>query len=975
MIAKPHALLHRDSNPFGEAFRIEALNIGHQDGKHTLGEPADPVGFAEIIPDHNPDALDHPVSGPAAMLVIDLVEVVDVNHDDCERVAEALSALNLFFERGDEHRLGVQRRQRIDDRVVMACDVVGGGGAHIKGSGVNQLRQRRPWFGLDPERVVLRELVERRPLHQIHESEQQAHRDVVIGREPPKVGNNRIAGIELAIPHRGRQELKRQVADRAAVVGIDVLDARERIAPDGIADDRGRTAQENAGHVRAQFDGLLHTSDIGPNHWGHYCTYKNSTPYRKLKNRPKRCRGCVDGPLGEHVRTMIGECLRQAGIITEEALQAALIEHKRSGERLGSVLIRLNLATERQIAEALAYQLGFAYADLVAHPPDPAAVMLIPKDVAIKRNCVAIAVEKNVLTVAMSDPLLFTLVQDLEFQTGYRIKQVVATRGEIIDAIQAWYQDMALTRVSGGLRQAGVRDSAGLQNRRRDEETRRGGMATPRTLGGVRDDDIFEQTTSVGGTAETAPIIDMVDLVIKNALKSHASDIHIEPTDADVVVRHRLDGLLKEVMDLPKWVHDGLVARVKIMAGLDIAEKRLPQDGRIRTTVEDGQEVDLRVSTLRTIFGEKIVLRVLDHRKGVPPLEELGFSSASMEHLRFFLRHQHGMILVVGPTGSGKTTTLSSALASIRSERTNIITIEDPVEYQIPGVNQTQINSKINLTFASSLRSILRQDPDVVLVGEIRDQETARIAMQAAQTGHLVLSTLHTDDAPSCVTRLTDIGVEPYVAASALVGVIAQRLVRRLCSDCRRPYTPEPETLRAMGVSEAEAGAQTFYRADGCEKCNHTGYRGRVGIYEIMPVTDSLRRLIAQRGAEARIREAAIAAGMITLGEDGLLKVKAGMTSPQELLRVVTEVRQTRMLCPGCNAAVSPDFSACPSCGYALGGGCPHCRRPIQPEWKFCPFCAKSTSARGGERQARRLAARRSIPELPAPRNIAEFKK
>ena len=286
---------------------------------------------------------------------------------------------------------------------------------------------------------------------------------------------------------------------------------------------------------------------------------------------------------------------------------------------------------------------------------------------------------------------------------------------------------------------------------------------------------------------ETAPIIDLVDLVIKSALKSKASDIHIEPTENNVVVRHRLDGLLKEVMDLPKWVHEGLVARMKIMGGMDIAEKRLPQDGRIRTSDEDGAEVDFRASTLRTIFGEKIVLRVLDHRKGVPPLEELGFSATSLEQLKFFLRHQHGMILVVGPTGSGKTTTLCSALTSVRSERTNIITIEDPVEYQIPGVNQTQINDKIKLTFASALRSILRQDPDVVLVGEIRDQETARIAMQAAQTGHLVLSTLHTDDAPSCVTRLTDIGIEPYVSASALIGVIAQRLMRRLCMHCRRP--------------------------------------------------------------------------------------------------------------------------------------------------------------------------------------------
>ena len=664
---------------------------------------------------------------------------------------------------------------------------------------------------------------------------------------------------------------------------------------------------------------------------------------------------------------MIGECLRQAGIITEDDLQTALVEHKRSGERLGSVLIRLGLATERQIAEALAYQLGFEYVDLVVHPPDPGAVTLIPKDVALKRNCIAVAVQKNALTVAMSDPLLFTLVQDLEFQTGYRIKQVVATRAEIIEAIQAWYPDKALTRVTP-------------QERGGREEAARGGMLAPRTgttsLSGLREEHVFEEAAAApAATAETAPIIDMVDLVIRSALKSRASDIHIEPTDGDVIVRHRLDGLLKEVMDLPKWVHDGLVARVKIMGGMDIAEKRLPQDGRIRATSEEGEEVDLRVSTLRTIFGEKIVLRVLDHRKGVPPLEELGLSAASMEHIRYFLRHQHGMILVVGPTGSGKTTTLSSALASIRSERTNIITIEDPVEYQIPGVNQTQINSKINLTFATALRSILRQDPDVVLVGEIRDQETARIALQAAQTGHLVLSTLHTDDAPSCVTRLTDIGIEPYVTASALIGVIAQRLMRRLCMDCRRPYTPEPETLRAMCISDDEAAALTFYRADGCEKCNQTGYRGRVGVYEIMTVTDDLRRLIAQRGAEAQLREAALAAGMLSLGEDGLQKVKAGVTTPQELLRVVTEVRETRPVCPECGTHVAPNFAACPNCGCRIGGGCPHCRRPIEPEWKFCPYCARSTDvASARKKSSRSLVSRRAVAELPTG-NVAEFKK
>ena len=658
------------------------------------------------------------------------------------------------------------------------------------------------------------------------------------------------------------------------------------------------------------------------------------------------------------MRTPIGECLRNAGLLTEEDLQRALDEQKRSGERLGAVLVRVKLATERQVAKALASQLALDFADLVEHPPDPAAVGMIPKDVALRRTCIAVAAEKNVLTVAMADPLNLTVVQDLEFHTGHRVKQVVASSAEIIEAIEASYSHNGVIRVSSMRTQ-----SDGAANSPRRPGTT---PAVTSEIARRREEEVFEHSAATDAEAGTAPIVDMVDLMVKSALKSRASDIHIEPTDDNVIVRHRLDGLLKEVTDFPKWMHDGLVARIKIMAGLDIAEKRLPQDGRIHVSTEDGHEIDLRVSTLRTIFGEKIVMRLLDHRKGVPPLEELGMSAPALEQLGFFLRHQHGMVLVVGPTGSGKTTTLSSALASIRSERTNIVTIEDPVEYQIPGVNQTQINTKINLTFAGALRSILRQDPDVVLVGEIRDHETARIAMQAAQTGHLVLSTLHTDDAPSCVTRLTDIGIEPYVTASALIGVVAQRLVRRLCTGCRRPYTPEPETLRAMGLPDEDRRPMTFYQAVGCERCKRIGYRGRVGIYEIMSVTDDLRRLIAQRGSETDLREAAVASGMTSLGEDGLLKVKAGMTTPQELLRVVTEVRHTRGRCGSCGTRMLADFTACPTCGRRVVVTCPHCRRTVQPEWKYCAYCAKPAAMSGPEPANTGPAASPLVAERPA---------
>ena len=676
------------------------------------------------------------------------------------------------------------------------------------------------------------------------------------------------------------------------------------------------------------------------------------------------------------MRKKIGECLIQAGLITEEDLQTALAEHKRTGERVGVVLVRMNLATEKQIAKALALQLGFPYINLAENPPDPTAVVLIPKEVALKRVCVAVGLEKNLLTVAMSDPLLFSLVQDLEFQTGYRIKQVVATRGDINDAIQTGYPDKALMRTTPESRSELAVAAQTARNRPGPAaDVPAGETALARRV----EEEVFEPVAGIKERSEAAPIIDLVDLVVKSAIKSRASDIHVEPMEKGVLIRHRLDGLLKEVMDLPKWVHEGLIARLKIMAGMDIAEKRLPQDGRLRSSAEDGTEVDFRVSTLRTLFGEKIVMRVLDHRKGVPALEEIGMSAAALEEVREFLRHQHGMIMVVGPTGSGKTTTLSSALKSVQSEKTNIITIEDPVEYQIPGVNQTQINEKIKLTFASALRSILRQDPDVILLGEIRDSETAKIAMQAAQTGHLVLSTLHTDNAPSVVTRLMDIGAEPYVIASALVGVVAQRLVRRLCVHCRRQYTPPADVLRALNMSDADAATIPFYKSVGCDQCNHTGYRGRIGIYEVMRITDKLRRQISARSSEDQLREAAVSGGMITLGEDGLSKVKSGVTTPEELLRVVTEVREMRTLCAGCGTAVGVDFNACPHCGKRVGGGCPHCGRAMQPGWNFCPYCARSASEATAKKTPKRLRdkdkdAREARRELPAA-NVAEFKK
>ena len=448
------------------------------------------------------------------------------------------------------------------------------------------------------------------------------------------------------------------------------------------------------------------------------------------------------------------------------------------------VLVRLNLATERQIAKALAYQLGFPYLNLAENPPDPTVVTLIPKDVALKRSCVAIRLDKNLLTVAMADPLLFSLVQDLEFQTGYRIKQVVATRADILEAIAAGYPDKALVAHAA----AGHR--AACPRRAMPAPTRRP-AARPRSCA-AEEDDGFEPIAGLKERSEAAPIIDLVDLVVKSAIKA-----------ARQRRPRRADGEGRPHPPSPRRPAEGSDGPAQV--GPRRAD-RPPEDhgghGHRREAAAAGRPHPRRPAKTAgtSTSAPRRCARCTARRwccacsisnRGVPPLEELGFSAAALNDLRELpASHQHGMILVVGPTGSGKTTTLCSALMSMQSERTNIITIEDPIEYQLPGINQTQINEKIKLTFASALRSILRQDPDVILVGEIRDQETARIAMQAAQTGHLVLSTLHTDDAPSAVTRLTDIGVESYVIASATIGVVAQRLVRRLCPPCRRQYTP-----------------------------------------------------------------------------------------------------------------------------------------------------------------------------------------
>jgi type IV pilus assembly protein PilB len=642
------------------------------------------------------------------------------------------------------------------------------------------------------------------------------------------------------------------------------------------------------------------------------------------------------------MRTRIGECLVHAGLITEEGLRKALAEQQRSGDRLGAVLVRMNLATEPQIADALAGQLGFPRVVLSDNPPNPTAIGLIPKEVALTRLCVGVALENHVLTVAMADPLLFSLVQDLEFQTGRRVKQAVATRSEILAAIQSGYPDVVAAQTA----------SSNSFPLRRDIGAR----------------SVSEPIERLRERAETPAVVDLVDRLVDEAIERQATDVHVEPTETGVLIRYRLDGLLKSVKEHPLSVHGDLVARLKLMSGLDIAETRLPQAGRLRA--HGG--VEFRASTLRTLFGEKVVLRVRDHCGAVPRLEELGLSASSLELVRKLSQHEHGMILAAGPSGSGRTTTVCAALSARQSAGRNAVTVEESLEYQMPGVTQTLTDDGIGLTCEGALRSVLQQDPDVILVGEIRDAVVAALAMEA-QIDHLVLSTVSADDAPSAVTRLADFGIDMAPIGSAVNGVVAQRLVRRLCPHCRRQYVPPDDLRRRLGLGDAEAST-VLYRAIGCDQCNHTGYRGRIGVFEVMRVTDALRRVIAARASDAEIRAQAIADGMVTLGEDALSKVKSGVTTAEELLRVVPDGGERRPVCAGCGTAVGADFTVCPSCGSRLGGGCSHCGRALQPGWNFCPYCARGTEpARPSGLRREREASEGNRRTTSA--NVAEFKK
>jgi type IV pilus assembly protein PilB len=551
----------------------------------------------------------------------------------------------------------------------------------------------------------------------------------------------------------------------------------------------------------------------------------------------------------------LGQILLEQGLLAQDQLDRALEEHRNTPKSLGRVLIDLGYIKERDLVRALAEQVGLEFVDLTDYRVDAGIATLIPEGICRRYRALAIGEQDGKLLVAMSDPANVYALDDIRSITGREVQPVVATSNDVEQAIGKF---------------AGMGDQVEA-------------LAAEAVEGLEAEADLSD----IDAAVEDAPIVKLVQAILTQAVSDRASDVHIEPTEKDVRVRFRVDGVLHEVMHSPKTIQGGLISRLKVMADLNIAEKRVPQDGRVSIRIGTKQ-LDLRMATLPTVFGEKIVIRILDKSNALIPLSELGFLPDAYKRYEQSFRRPYGAILVTGPTGSGKSTTLYGTLNILNSPDRHVITVEDPVEYRLPGVNQMQVNPKAGLSFASALRSILRADPDIILIGEIRDRETAMIAVESALTGHLVLSSLHTNDAPSAITRLIEMEVETFLVASSIDCVVAQRLARKLCEKCREAYTPDREQLLEAGYAESrlhELGE--FFRPSGCPSCSNTGYRGRFGLYEVMPMSEEIERLTVDRASSERIRTVAIEQGMQTLREDGLEKASAGLTSIEEIARVV----------------------------------------------------------------------------------------
>jgi len=553
----------------------------------------------------------------------------------------------------------------------------------------------------------------------------------------------------------------------------------------------------------------------------------------------------------------LGSILLESGALTEDQLMDAIDEQQSRGQTLGRTLVELGIISETQLVRALASQVGMEFVELGEYPVDRTAIALVPASVCRRHNAIPVAMVDGVLRIAMSNPGNVVAVDDFRTLTRMPVEPLVATYDDVVQAIDRY------CRADNELE--------GLQEEMQQDEAAAQDLSALDFSAAVEDD---------------APIVRFVNLLITQAIQDRASDIHIEPTEADLTVRYRIDGVLHEMQRAPKAIAAGVTSRLKIMADIDIAERRKPQDGRLSVT-HQSRKIDLRVATLPTVWGEKVVMRILDNSTATLDLADLGLRETNYSMYAESFTKPYGMILVTGPTGSGKSTTLYATLNQVARPEINVITVEDPVEYRLPGINQVQVNVKAGLTFASALRSILRSDPDVVLLGEIRDHETAQIAIEAALTGHLVLSTLHTNDAPSAMTRLTEMGIEPFLVGSAVDCVVAQRLARRLCSHCSEEQEVTADQLPKAIMWPADKPVPTLRKAVGCSRCSNTGYRGRVALHEIMVVDEAIERLTVGHASSAEILRAAQENGMETLLQDGWAKVQDGVTSLEELFRVV----------------------------------------------------------------------------------------
>jgi type IV pilus assembly protein PilB len=558
----------------------------------------------------------------------------------------------------------------------------------------------------------------------------------------------------------------------------------------------------------------------------------------------------------------LGDMLVKATLISKDQLQKALQQQETSGGRIGSNLVKLGFISEDDITSFLSRQYGVPSINLSHFEIDSNVIKLIPSEIAQKHQVIPINRTGNVLTVAMADPSNIFAIDDIKFMTGFKVEPVVAAETSIKNAINKHY------------------DSSGMV-----EDIMKN--FDDKDIEALKEGDDSVNVAELGQAAEDAPVVKLVNLILTDAIKKGASDIHIEPYEKTFRVRYRIDGILYEVMQPPTRLKAAITSRVKIMAQLDIAERRLPQDGRIKIKI-GGREMDYRVSTLPTLFGEKVVLRLLDKSNLQLDMTKLGFEAQALTDFESGILMPYGMVLVTGPTGSGKTTTLYSALNRLNTTETNIMTAEDPVEFNLPGVNQVQMKAEIGLNFAASLRSFLRQDPDIIMVGEIRDYETAEIAIKAALTGHLVLSTLHTNDAPSTISRLLNMGVEPFLVAASTNVIVAQRLSRRVCQQCKEPAPVPPQVLVNLGFSPEEAKTLVPMKGKGCMTCSETGYKGRVALYECLVIRENIKEAILQGASVIELRELGRKNGMKTLRESGLQKLREGMTSLEEIMRVTT---------------------------------------------------------------------------------------